>query len=247
MSSEKKDLVERPGNSPQESKEEVELHREASSSSSERARDMEKGIQDGVGASQDEKRKSSAKQGKYTDDGRRILTEDEAWDHLGYTWPSWKKWMLLSSIFAVQVSMNFNTSIFPNAVPLISEQYGVSEQAARVGQMIFLVCYAFGCELWAPWSEEFGRWPILQLSLFLVNIWQILAALAPNFGSLVVARGLGGLCSAGGSVTIGMVADLFEPEEQQWGIAFVVLSSVGGTTVGPIVGGPVEKYLPLQW
>lgn len=35
--------------------------------------------------------------------------------------------------------------------------------------MIFLVAYAFGSELWAPWSEELGRWPILQLSLFLVN------------------------------------------------------------------------------
>ena len=74
--------------------------------------------------------------------------------------------------------------------------------------MIFLVTYAFGCELWAPWSEEVGRWPVLQLSLFLVNIWQILAGLAPNFGSLLLARALGGLCSAGGSVTLGMIADL---------------------------------------
>jgi len=57
---------------------------------------------------------------------------------------TWRQWMLLSSIFAVQMSMNFNTSVFPNAVPLISEEYGVSEQAARVCQMIFLVLYAFG-------------------------------------------------------------------------------------------------------
>ena len=104
-----------------------------------------------------------------------------------------------------------------------------------------------GCELWAPWSEEFGRWPILQASLFLVNIWQVLAALAPNFGSLIVARGLGGLSSAGGSVTIGMVADLYQPDEQQWAIAFVVLSSVGGTSIGPIIGGPIQKFLPLPW
>lgn len=135
--------------------------------------------------------------------------------------------------------MNFNTSVFPSAVPLIAEEYNVSEQAARVCQMIFLVMYAFGCELWAPWSEEFGRWPVLQLSLFFVNIWQILAALAPNFGSLVVARALGGLSSAGGSVTLGMVADLFEPENQQWAVAFVVFSSVFGTSIGPVVGGPV--------
>ncbi len=128
-------------------------------------------------------------------------------------------------IFAVQVSMNFNTSVYPNAVTGVAEKYGVSEPAARVGQMIFLVAYAFGCEFWAPWSEEIGRWPVLQISLFLVNIWQVLAALAPNYGSLIVARFLGGLFTAGGSVTLGMVADMWEPDEQQFAVAFVVLSS----------------------
>ena len=95
-------------------------------------------------------------------DGRRIITEEECWDKLGYNWPTWKKWMLLSSIFAVQVSMNFNTSVFPSAIKQIAKYWDVSEQVARLGQMSFLVLYAFGCELWAPWSEEFGRWPVLQ-------------------------------------------------------------------------------------
>lgn len=99
---------------------------------------------------------------KLTDDGKRIITEDDCYDVLGYSWPIWKKWMLLSSIFAVQVSMNFNTSVYPNNITPLSEHFGVSEQAARVSQCVFLVLYAFGCELWAPWSEEFGRWPILQ-------------------------------------------------------------------------------------
>lgn len=86
--------------------------------------------------------------------------------------------------------MNFNTSVFPNAVTPIADYFGVSEQAARVGQCVYLVMYSFGCELWAPWSEEFGRWPILQLSMFLINIWQLPAAFAPNFGSIIVARAL---------------------------------------------------------
>lgn len=76
------------------------------------------------------------------------------------------------------------------------------------GAMIFLVFYAFGCELWAPWSEELGRKPVLQLSLFLVNVWQLPVALAPNFASIMIGRALGGLSSAGGSVTLGMVADV---------------------------------------
>ncbi|OAQ71770.1 MFS multidrug transporter [Purpureocillium lilacinum] len=197
--------------------------------------------------SEDSLAPSQSKQPQYTPDGKRIITEEECYDALGYSWPSWKKWMLLSSIFAVQMSMNFNTSVYPSAVEPLSEHFEVSEQAVRAGQCAFLVLYAFGCELWAPWSEEFGRWPILQCSLFLVNIWQILAALAPNFGSIIVARALGGLSSAGGSVTLGMVADLYQPEDQDWAVAFVVLSSVGGTSIGPIVGGPIKKFLPWHW
>lgn len=103
-----------------------------------------------------------SRQPKFSKDGRRIITEDECAHLLGYAWPAWKKWMLLSSIFIVQVSMNFNTSVFPNAVTPIAENFGVTETKARLGQGLFLIAYAFGCELWAPWSEEFGRWKVLQ-------------------------------------------------------------------------------------
>lgn len=63
----------------------------------------------------------SGRSQKYTDDGRRIMQEEDCWDKLGYQWPTWKKvsiyhafdhasrstanesqWMLLTSIFSVQ-------------------------------------------------------------------------------------------------------------------------------------------------
>ncbi|KAB8235463.1 hypothetical protein ETB97_006798 [Aspergillus alliaceus] len=175
------------------------------------------------------------------------LTEEECYDQLGYSFPSWRKWMIISVIFLVQVSMNFNTSLYSNALTGISEEFGVSMQAARCGAMIFLVLYAFGCELWAPWSEELGRKPILQASLLLVNIWQLPVAIAPNFASIMVGRALGGLSSAGGSVTLGMIADLWEADDQQYAVACVVFSSVGGSVLGPVVGGFVEAYLPWRW
>ncbi|KAK7459930.1 hypothetical protein CaCOL14_009115 [Colletotrichum acutatum] len=175
------------------------------------------------------------------------ITEDDCYEELGFCFPKWKKWYILTVIFWVQVSMNFNTSLYSNAIGGISEEFNVSAQAGRCGAMIFLVLYAFGCELWAPWSEEFGRWPVLQLSLFLVNIWQIPVALAPNFATIMVGRALGGLSSAGGSVTLGMIADLFESDKQQYAVAYVVFSSVGGSVLGPIVGGFTEEYLHWRW
>ncbi|POS83983.1 putative MFS multidrug transporter [Erysiphe pulchra] len=175
------------------------------------------------------------------------LTEDMCYDSLGYSFSSIKKWKILSVVFLVQVSMNFNTSLYSNAIPGIMDEFHVSAQKARIGAMIFLVLYAFGCELWAPWSEEIGRKPILQASLFLVNIWQLPVALATNFNTILIGRALGGLSSAGGSVTLGMIADMWETENQQYAVAFVVFSSVGGSILGPIIGGFSEKYLDWRW
>ena len=185
--------------------------------------------------------------GSFSPDERIEITEEDCYDELGFCFPTLKKWTILSIIFLVQVSMNFNTSLFSNAVLGISEEFHVSKQAARCGAMIFLVTYAFGCELWAPWSEEFGRKPILQLSLLLVNLFQLPVALAPNFTSIMVGRALGGLSTAGGSVTLGMVADMWEADNQQYAVAFVVFSSVGGSIFGPIVGGFIERYLNWTW
>ncbi|KPI35985.1 putative transporter [Cyphellophora attinorum] len=175
------------------------------------------------------------------------ITEEDCYDELGYGFSPLKKWTVLTIVFLVQVSMNFNTSLYSNAIKGIGEEFNVSAQAARLGAAIFLVTYAFGCELWAPWSEEFGRKPVLQASMFLVNIWQLPVALPPNFATILVGRALGGLSTAGGSVTLGMVADMFEADNQQYAVAYIVFSSVGGSVLGPIVGGFVEQHLAWRW
>ncbi|KAL8918318.1 MAG: hypothetical protein Q9208_007405 [Pyrenodesmia sp. 3 TL-2023] len=175
------------------------------------------------------------------------LTEVDAYGELGFCFSTSKKWLILSIIFVVQCSMNFNASVYGNATSGLMEEFKISGQMSRVGQAVFLIAYAFGCELWAPWSEEFGRRTVLQLSLFFVNLWQIPCALAPNYATILVGRTLGGLSSAGGSVTLGLVADMWEPDDQQYAVAFVVLSSVGGSVLGPVVGAFVEKYQTWQW
>ena len=87
------------------------------------------------------------------------LTQEEAYDKTGFAYPTWKKWTIISVIFVIQCSMNLNASLYGNAVSGMIKQFHISGQAARVGQCTFLVAYAFGCELWAPWSEEVYRAP----------------------------------------------------------------------------------------
>ena len=77
-------------------------------------------------------------------DGKIELTDSDAPNVLGFAFTTKQKWLILSVIFAVQCSMNFNASIYANGVPFLTEKFDISAQAARVGQMIFLISYAFG-------------------------------------------------------------------------------------------------------
>ncbi|KAI1814989.1 MFS general substrate transporter [Poronia punctata] len=176
------------------------------------------------------------------------ITEASCPEVLAISLPTWRKWAILTVIFLVQSSMNLNTSLYANGQAGMAKAFGVSHQTTVTGAALFLLTYAFGCELWAPWSEDIGRKCVLQCSLFLVNLCCLPVALAPQgMTSVLVARSFGGLFSAGGSVTLGMVADLFGQEDQEHPLAFIVLSSVGGSIIGPIIGGFIETHLEWQW
>ncbi|CAO1598865.1 hypothetical protein XANCAGTX0491_002620 [Xanthoria calcicola] len=180
-------------------------------------------------------------------DGRIELTEVDAYESLGFKYSPWKKWSILAVIFVVQCSMNFNAAVYGNVIDGLVERFNITAQVARIGQAVFLIAYAFGCELWAPWSEEFGRRRVLQWSLGLVNVFQLPCALAQSYDTIVAGRVFGGLSSAGGSVTLGMVADMWEPDDQQYAVAFIVFSSVGGSVLGPVFGGFIQTYQSWQW
>jgi hypothetical protein len=44
-----------------------------------------------------------------------------------------------------------------------------------------------------------------------------------------------------------MIADMWDSEHQQYAVAFVVFSSVGGSILGPIVGGFSETFLAWRF
>ena len=85
--------------------------------------------------------------------GKKLISYDDCKGELARDLPESKKWITLFIVWLVQISMNFNTSLYSNAIPGLAKQFHGSENAARWGATVFLIAYAFGCELWAPWSE----------------------------------------------------------------------------------------------
>lgn len=177
---------------------------------------------------------------------RRLITSAECFEELGYCFSPAKKWATCVVVVLIQISMNFNTSVYPSAIPLLMVALGMTLSRARGGMAGCLTAYGIGSELWAPWSEEFGRKRVMQLSLGLVNVFQVVSVFAPSGAVMVTARTLLGLSSGGGSVTLGIVADMFTPIDQQQPVAFVVFSSVLGASIGPVIGGYLQQFCKWQ-
>lgn len=81
------------------------------------------------------------------DDAKFTLTEDDHPQVLASAFSTRKKWTILSVIFLVQTSMNFNTSLYANGQSGMAEAFNVSRQTTVTGAAVFLITYAFGCEL----------------------------------------------------------------------------------------------------
>ncbi|KAJ0123268.1 mfs multidrug [Diaporthe amygdali] len=175
--------------------------------------------------------------------GRRIVTKEEAEGYTAYAYTTRLKWGILTVLWMAQIAMNMNGSLYANAQVSMANFFDVSIQTTTYGNMIFLMSYAFGCELWAPWSEELGRKWLMQASMALVILFTAVVPFSHNFTTVMALRFLTGLATAGGSLTLGVAADMYKPHQQQHAVAFVAWGSMLGSALPPIAGGFMEQHI----
>ena len=100
----------------------------------------------------------------------------------------------------------------------------------------------------SPLSEIYGRRLVLNCSNAFLTVWQLAGALAPNLGSLIAFRFLGGL---GGSACLsiggGVIADLFPIEQRGLAQAMFVVGPLFGPVIGPIIGGFIAERAGWRW
>ncbi|NNJ09725.1 MFS transporter [Chloroflexales bacterium ZM16-3] len=153
--------------------------------------------------------------------------------------------LVLTVLFLGVLMGALDIAIVGPALPALREWFGVDDRAGAWIFTIYVFLNLLGAPLMAKLSDRYGRRPAYMLAVGLFTIGSALAAAAPNFVILLIARALQGL-GAGGifPVASAVVGDSFPPERK--GFALGMIGAVFGLAfiVGPILGA---LLLTISW
>ena len=136
--------------------------------------------------------------------------------------------------------------ILPVVPKLIGEliQGDISEAATYGGWLGF--AYAFTQFVFSPLvgnlSDQYGRRPIILLSLFGFSMDYLLLAFAPSIGWLFVGRVIAGLTGASISTASAYIADVSTDENRTKNFGLIGAAFGLGFIIGPVLGGLLGHY-----
>ena len=134
--------------------------------------------------------------------------------------------------------------IFPILPRLLEEVTYTQHIAPYIGVMaaLYAVMQFFFAPLLGAWSDNFGRRPVLLVSLAGAAINYVVMALAPHLWMLLLSRAIAGLTSASVSVATAYITDI-SPEDKRvrrFGL-FNAMFGIG-FIIGPVLGGLLGNY-----
>jgi len=136
--------------------------------------------------------------------------------------------------------------IIPIMPSLYQELTGgtISEASQYSAYLVFI--YALMQFIFSPiiggLSDQYGRRPVLLMSLFGFGLDFIFLALAPNIGWLFVGRIISGIAGASFTTANAYIADITEPEKRAQSFGMIGAAFGLGFIIGPSLGGILGEY-----
>ncbi|KAJ9477689.1 putative Fluconazole resistance protein 1 (putative) [Pseudozyma hubeiensis] len=163
------------------------------------------------------------------------------------SFPTWRKIQILIVTMLLELWVNAISSIYSFGALEVAAEFGIGQVASRAPAAVFLFGFAIGPIFAAPFSEDYGRVPVMVIGIAAVALFQIGCALAKNLATLVVLRLLSGCFGAVAFNSIGTVSDLWDSDHQGWGVNAFAISAEAGATLGPIIGAFVVQDAGWRW
>jgi len=166
--------------------------------------------------------------------------ETEAAPHPSRIWPSTPRayWALTVIVLATFLTF-FDQVVFGMLAQRIKTDFGLSDaQLGFLGGPASIICYLFVGIPLARLADIYPRKYVLAGGVAVIGSIIALGGLAQNFFQFVGSRVF---LAAGGSAhapaSYSLLADAFPPRKLTRAFALLQFGFIGGTTLGPIVGG----------
>ncbi|KAM0746669.1 Benomyl/methotrexate resistance protein [Meredithblackwellia eburnea MCA 4105] len=204
----------------------------------------------GVGVTGDEEKASEAPQyaGSGTLDDPYVVRWLEGDRANPLNWGKIRKWAYVQAIAWSTLCVAFGSSIYAGGIRQMEVEFHIGSEVITLGLSLYVVGFALGPLLWAPFSEMWGRRRVHIFTYAPFAIFQIGCALARNVETLLICRFLAGtfgsapLTNAGG-----VISDMFSAADRALALSMFALAPFAGPVLGPIIGGFVGQNTSWRW
>jgi len=134
------------------------------------------------------------------------------------------------------------------SLPALPGYFGTTAGTAQLTVTLFLLGFAAGQLSYGPFSDRFGRRPVLIAGMTLFFAASILCTFAPSIELLIAGRFLQGTgATAGFSMSAIVIRDLYEREQAARIMGYIQAAGSSAPAFGPLIGGQFEQYLSWHW
>lgn len=133
------------------------------------------------------------------------------------------------------------TDIYLPSLPAIGRFYAASDAEVQLTLSVFLTGYAVGMPFYGPFSDRFGRKPVLAVALVIFLLATVAAVFAPSIEALIAIRFVQALGAAGPVVlSRSVVRDVFSGQRAVRELSR--MGSIAGIVpaFAPTLGGVME-------
>ncbi|KID95027.1 MFS transporter, DHA1 family, multidrug resistance protein, partial [Metarhizium majus ARSEF 297] len=173
-----------------------------------------------------------------------FVANDDADDAVEWSASFQRRIVALLALAAFTVTFNC-ISIFPVANTVIRDLNGGN--ATRTDAVLVVTIWelgeAAGPLVIAPLSEMFGRYPVYVACHAVFFSGVVMSALAQNTTMFIAARAVAGMAVASNVLNPAIIGDMFPSEQRGSAMSIVMLASLVGGNLGPLLGGVVSQTL----
>ncbi|GAA5841535.1 hypothetical protein JCM3766R1_003979 [Sporobolomyces carnicolor] len=186
--------------------------------------------------------------GEGTEASPYIVTWQENDPENPMNFSSTKKWLITLNAAFATLCVAFASSVYSGGIRQMIVFFGQDIEVLTLGISLFVLGFAFGPLLWAPFSEQWGRKNIFLVSYFPFVLFNIACARAQNIETMLVCRFFAGFFGSSPLTNSGgVISDLFNPAQRALGISIFALCPFGGPIIGPIVGSFIGVSTSWRW